>query len=406
MNAAKKLYLISKTLINKLFAKIDSNLIVFTSFNGKYADGPKAIANAIHNTDSSTKIVWLVNDIRDTSIPNYYTVVKYGSNKASKYISRAAGIVDNVYCGHEYYTSGDSLKSKIKFKVGTFLKQRNGQRYYTTWHGTPIKKIGSDSIRNKSHNFSCSNTTMFLDNKFTANIMRRITKDAIDIQLLGEPRNDVLFDKTINIQKYKKKLGIPQNKKAIIYAPTFRSNDDETKNIENSGVSQLKELDINKLLEVLSKKFGGEWVFIARFHYHVEKVIDWNKLKEKYGNKIINGNKSEDIMDYLVCCDALLTDISSCIFDFSLTGKPAFSFFPDYNHYVNDERGLYFKKEELPWNISLNANELYRNIEAFNKAKYKEDITTFYKKLGFTPNKPCAEKIAKYILDDIKNNEK
>ena len=75
MNAAKKLYLINKTLINKLFTKIDNNLIVFTSFNGKYADSPKAIADAIHNIDSSTKIVWLVNDIRDASIPNYYTVV-------------------------------------------------------------------------------------------------------------------------------------------------------------------------------------------------------------------------------------------------------------------------------------------------------------------------------------------
>ena len=100
----------------------------------------------------------------------------------------------------------------------------------------------------------------------------------------------------------------------------------------------MNDLDIDRILSTLSKKFGGEWVFIVRFHYHVEKAINWDKLHEKYGEKIINGNKSEDIMDYLVCCDALMTDISSCIYDFSLTNKPSFSYFPDFNHYANDER--------------------------------------------------------------------
>ena len=390
---------------NKLH-RLNNNLLVFTSFNGKYADSPKVISDQIHKQDPMKMIVWLLNDPEKQKLPSYCKKVKIDTPEADKYAASAKAIIDNVYCGHEYYTNGDDIASKLKFTIGSFLKYKKGQRYYTTWHGTMIKKIGSDSVRNKSHNFSCPNTTMFLDNNFAKEVMKRITKNTINIKLLGEPRNDILFDSTLDTNKHKKKLGIPQGKKAVIFAPTFRSNADETKNVNNSGVRQMDDLDIDRLLKALSEKFDGDWVLIVRFHYHVEKVIDWDKLHKKYGHKIINGNKSEDIMDYLACCDALITDVSSCIYDFSLTGKPAFSYFPDYEHYVNDERGLYFKKEELPWSVAQNANELYKNIETFDSTKYKKNISAFYKKLGFTPNKPCAEKIAKYILDDIKNNEK
>lgn len=389
-------------LLRRKFAKIDYNMLVFTSFHGKFADSPKILSAAIHEQDPKKTIVWLVNDINDKNIPDYVTKIKYGTREADRYYGKARAIIDNVYCDHEYYTQGIGLTAKLKFKIGSFLKNKRGQKYYTSWHGSMIKKIGSDSVRNRSYDFSCPNTTMFLDNEFGRDVMKRITKNTIKIELMGEPRNDVLFGNDIDKEALKEKLGIPINKKAIIYAPTFRSNNDETRNIRNSGIRQLEELDINELLRVLSKKFGGDWVFIARFHYHVERAVDWDELDKKYKGKIINGNKSEDIMDYLVCCDSLLTDVSSCVYDFSLTDRPAFLYFPDYFHYADDERGLYFSKEELPWSMSLNADDLYRGIEKFSKEEYNRKIKEFYSRLGFISKKPCADEIAKYILRDLK----
>ncbi|MBR2709085.1 CDP-glycerol glycerophosphotransferase family protein [Candidatus Saccharibacteria bacterium] len=385
----------------KKFQRLNNDLILFTSFNGKYADSPKVLSEAIHRLAPNKRLVWLVNDVDNKSIPDYVKRIKYGSNEADRYYGRAAAIIDNVYCGHEYYTQGKSITSQLKYWIGVFLKHKRRQKYYSTWHGSLIKKIGSDSNRNNSFNFSCSNTVMFLDNEFTMSVMKRITKGAINIKLMGEPRNDVLFTKNHNKTALKKALRIPLEKKAVIYAPTFRSNDDETKNIEDSGIKQMNELDIDKLLRTFSVRFGGDWVFVARFHYHVERAIDWGKIEKKYNGRVINGNKSDDIVDYLVCCDALITDISSCIYDFSMTDKPAFSYFPDYDHYANDERGLYFKKEELPWDVSTTADGLYASIEKFNQGAYMERVARFYSRLGFLSRKPCADGIAKFILNDL-----
>lgn len=387
--------------LRRKYAKINPDVLLFTSFYGKYADSPRILSEVIHRIAPEKTIVWLLNNLSNEDVPSYVEKVKYGSKEADVFYGKAKGIIDNTYCDHEYYTQGNGLVSKIKFKIGTFLKNKKGQKYYTTWHGTMIKKVGSDSNRNNSFNFSCSNTTMFLDNKFASDVLRRVTKGQISIRIMGEPRNDILFDKDIDLVALKKKLGLPDDKKVVIYAPTFRSNDDETKNIENSGVKQINELDIDKLLATLSNKFGGDWVFVARFHYHVEKAVDWKKLKNKYGNKVINGNKCEDIMDYLACCDVLLTDISSCVYDFCLTNKPAFLYFPDYCHYNNDERGLYFEKDELPWDMSMDSLGLYESIEKFDRKKYKKRLVEFYARLGFAPPEQCADKIARYIINDL-----
>ena len=388
-------------LLKRKYLKVDNNVLLFMSFYGKYADSPKVLSESIHRLAPEKKIVWSLNNIDDVAVPDYVIKIKFGSSDEDFFYGRARAVIDNTYCDHGYFTEGDSIDSRLKFKIVTFLKNKKHQKYYSFWHGTMIKKIGSDSVRNNSFNFSCSNTTMFLDNLFARDVMERITKNTIDIKMMGEPRNDILFRSDVNKKVLKEKLGLSIDKKIIIYAPTFRSNDDETKNVNNSGIRQLEELDIDKLLNILAKRFGGEWVFVTRFHYHVEQAIDWKKINKKYGDRVINGNKSDDIMDYLVCCDAMLTDVSSCVYDFSLTNKPAFLFFPDYDHYMNDERGLYFKKEELPWDVSMNCDELYESIKKFDQKDYCKRIDDFYKRLGFLPKEPCADKIADYILKDL-----
>jgi CDP-glycerol glycerophosphotransferase (TagB/SpsB family) len=44
---------------------------------------------------------------------------------------------------------------------------------------------------------------------------------------------------------------------------------------------------------------------------------------------------------------AMVTDYSSCVVDFLLTGKPVVSFAYDYDHYANIERGLFYDLEKV-----------------------------------------------------------
>lgn len=385
--------------------KVDNNLITFSSFNGKYADSPRALTEHIHKLDENKKIVWLVNNIKNTSIPKYVHVEKYGTTKAWELFYRSKIIIDNVYGLHETYLESNKMVDKLKFKILSFLKNKKGQVVYTSWHGTPLKKMGIDSVANSIIDFSCPNTTMILDNNYTLDIMKRLTFGKVKMKLLGSPKNDLLFDDGIDINEIKKMLKLPLDKKLVLFAPSFRTDSNKEQNINRSGINQINMMDIEKLLEKFKQKFSGEYSLVCRFHYNVENRINWTELHEKYGDRIINGNYFEDIIEYLKCSDILITDVSSCLFDFALMNKPVFLFFPDLENYKNNERGLYLDINELPFKCSCNFEGLLSDIEEFELSKYQYSIKKFIDNLGYVKKEKTSEKIAKFILNNGEENE-
>lgn len=385
--------------------KIDKDLITFTSFNGKYADSPKALTESIHRLDESKKIVWFVNKVDNKDIPSYVHVEKYGTTKAWNLYYRAAKVVDNVYGLHETYLRSNSFADKFKFRLLTYLTNKKGQHVYTTWHGTPLKKMGIDAVNNDIVDFNCSNVTMILDNQYTYDIMKRITLGKINMELLGSPKNDLLFDDKVDVKELKKKLKLPVDRNILLFAPSFRTDSNNEQNISRSGISQIEMMDVDKLLDKMKEAFGGEWSIVCRFHYHVEKKINWSELKERYGDKIINGNEHEDIMEYLKCSDVLFTDMSSCLFDFSLMDKPVFLFFPDLEEYKNNERGLYINIDELPFACSKTFEKLLQDIEKFDLKEYQVKVNKFINSLGYVNREKTADKVAQFILNNGVNNE-
>ena len=197
-----------------------------------------------------------------------------------------------------------------------------------------------DDINHEIIDIEADDIEMIHGNSFTYGIMNHLMWGKIPMSLLGCPRNDILFniDSTlVNTLRYR--LNLPYDKKIILYAPSFRS-DGLKSNLQRSGLNQLQEIDITKICSLLNKKFGEEWCFVCRFHYHVEKEVNWVGLKKKYGEHIKNGNIGDDMSEYLACTDILLTDVSSCMFDFALTRKPCFIYFPDLEYYSSRERAL------------------------------------------------------------------
>ena len=391
---------ILKLFIYKIINKIDNNIILFCSFYGKYSDSPKYISEYIHNNDKSKKIYWLLNDLNNKEVPKYVNKIKIGTDDELKIYTKAGTIIDNTFGFRETYLTSNNIIKKLIFKLATLVKSKSKQKVYTTWHGTPIKKMSIDIKENKTIDFSCPNTTMFLDNEYEYNILKRLTFNKIDIKLLGSPKKDVLFLNN-DLKSLKKKLGLNTKYKYVLFAPTFRENN-YSSNVKRSGIDQLEMIDFDKLFKCLNDKFGGEWAFICRFHYHVEKEVDWDRLNSKYNGKIVNGNEYEDIMDYLLCSDILLTDISSCLFDYALTNKPMFIFFPDLDYYKNKERGLYLDMDSLPCSYSTDFKTLLKIIKSYNEKEYFKSKEEFIKKTKFIDNKNATEVVSKYILENIK----
>lgn len=391
-----------RLVVYKFVYRISNDYISFMSFNGKYADSPKFLTDSIHKKFPNSQIIWHVFNVENSDIPDYVKVVKYGTMESWKLYSKSKIIIDNVYSMHEYYQSSNTFLGRVKFKVISFLKNKKGQKFYSTWHGTPLKRIGSDSNNSSIIDFSCPNFTMIIDNTYLVKIMKKITLNKIKLVVLGEPKIDYLTDKSVDVNALKEKLLLPKNKKIVLFAPTFRSNGTDVK-IEASGVDQMNMIDINELTKCLSGRFGGDWVLICRFHYHVERKVNWKNLYDKYGDKIINGNKHQDIVEYLKCADVLITDMSSCLYDFSLIKKPVFMFFPDVEYYKNIERGLYFEIDDLPFSCAKDFKELKNNIKSFDEKEYNKKVSIFMKSLGYVIIDNSSEKIADYIYKDVHN---
>jgi len=386
------------------FVPIRKRRLVFTSFGGQYSDSPKYISEKIHELDNSIELVWLVRPEAGREMPDYVKKVPIDSVKAQKYRGSAEAVIDNVYCERDFTLMSDSLLNQIKKIVFWLLNHKKKQIALTTFHGTPLKRIGRDKRGNHMVDFICPHTVMALGNQYSAKIMRHVTFGKIQMELLGTPRNDILFHPG-ETSRLKEKLGLPPKQKILLFAPTFRNDgpDVEDKNVQRSGLNQIQEMDLDRMLQMLHQKFGGDWAVVCRFHYHVDALVDWEDLGNRFAGKIINGNLHEDMAEYLACSDILLTDASSSMFDFMLTKKPCFLFFPDYEHYKEKERGFYLSVETLPFPMAQSFEKLIENIAGFDDVRYAKEVGTWMEKLGSVEDGNASERVAKYVLERLKH---
>lgn len=388
-----KLRTLIGTLIYK-YAPVKKNRFVFTSFSGHYSDNTKSISIKLHEMDANAEIIWLVKKEYISLVPGYAKAVDIESLSAYWYRGTGSMLIDNVYGYRAIFKYSDGFLANMKFKINCFFHSKKRQPIIATMHGTAIKRIGRDQIGNVVLDMFCPGTELLLGDEHTAEILKRVTFEKIPIKVTGAPRNDVLFQK-----KSLKKIGLKDDKKIILFAPTFRNdgNDVEGKNVYRSGLAQLDEMDFGLLFKTLSEKFGGDWVMICRFHYHVEKMVNWAELESKYPGKFVNGNLYDDMADYLSCADILVSDSSSCMCDFALTKKPCFIYFPDMDNYGSKERGFYIDLYDTPFAVSKDFVSFIDNIKSFDQKTYDEEVDLFLKKIGSHDDGNAACRVVEYI---------
>ncbi len=396
MDIKKRLY---EFIINRR-AKIVKNRWVFMSFIGHYSDNPKYLSIKLHELYPEIEIIWCVRPEYLSLLPEYVTGVEYGSHEAAKYMSSAEVIIDNVYGERAFNIFGNSIFNKMKAKVLSHFLYKKGQRIYSTWHGTPLKRMGRDQIGNNLSGYECRGLKMLLGNRFTMDIMKHLTFDKVPMEVLGSPRNDILFEHDADI--IKKKLGLSLDKKILLFAPTFRNDgrDVEGKNLNRSGLDQLAMIDLDRLFKTLHERFGGDWAMVCRFHYNVSEMVDWGHLERKCCGRVINGNLHDDMSEYLSASDILITDASSCMFDYMITERPCFLFFPDIDNYANKERGFYIQIDELPFPMAVDFNELIDSIMDFNSDTYKEKVCRLKDRLGYMEDGNSSQRILEWIFKD------
>ena len=201
----------------------------------------------------------------------------------------------------------------------------------------------------------------------------------------GYPRNDILFEKNNkeDIQNLKEKLGIPSDKKVIMYAPTWRKRN---------------YFDIHMDLEDMKNRLGNEYVLLLRIHPFAYGGFDKKILNDFVYNFSTYGSVEEL---YLVS-DIVITDYSSVMFDYTILNRPILFYTYDLEEYRDYLRGFNFDFEhEAPGPLVETYSELVetiRNIDNISK-EYDNQLQKFRNKFNEyehgTASKQIFEKVFK-----------
>ena len=340
--------------ILKLFIKPDDKLILFNSYAGrKYDDSPKAIYEAMRHDPrfKGYHFVWAFHN------PEQHNV------KGAKKIKTDCLDYFMTALMARVWVTNSSVERGLSFK-------RRSTLYFNTWHGTPMKKMGTD-INDGNQSFQSKGKNnfdvMMSQGDFDTEIFSRsfnIPKERF--LKVGLPRNDILAAYTSKQRKdIRCKLGIKEEQKVILYCPTFR----EYEKDENFGVVMAPPMDLRKW----QSKLGSDYVLLMRAHYEVSKVmnIDENEF-------VKDMTDYPDLNELLIAADILISDYSSVYFDYSITGKPILHFTYDYEKYSR-ERGMYIDIRDY-FNGSANEDDLIRIIKEMNEQKEKNRTIRFRNK--------------------------
>ena len=265
--------------------------------------------------------------------------------------------------------------------------------YINTWHGAGTKKIGNACAGR--HDYDLSNVNMMLvQSDFEKEIFIRDFKCiGKNIIKTGFPRNDELFHLTDeDRQKYRKQFNIPDGKKVILYAPTWREN----KFYNKSAFKFDTEMDFDEMHNQLS----DDYILIVKFHYLVKENIDWSK----YGDFIIECDADWDIQELYLISDIMITDYSSVMFDYAILKRPMIFFTFDLDDYKNNLRDFYFDMvEEVPGPIFKTNDEMISYIKNFNRSDYDKEYCEKYKRFNEKFNQFDDGNASKKVIELIKN---
>lgn len=360
-------------------APIKKNKIVFASFNGKgYGGNPKAIAEALMalDTDGALDLVWLTRE-KDPKLPSRIRPCRLGTPRSVYELSTAGVWVNDSRSGAIY--------------------KRDGQFYMQTWHGFALKHIerAAEAALPLSYIEQCRRDSAFTDvvisgSGFMTELHKRDFWYSGDVAEYGTPRNDIFFcDNTSLRARIADMLSLPRERKLCLYAPTFR--DDHS--------TDAYKLDADGVIHALHDRFGGQWSLLVRLHPNVAPRSA--TLYDYDGDTFADVTRYPDMQELLASVDVLITDYSSSMFDFALSGKPCLQFATDINEYGRG-RGFYFPIDSLPFPLARNMAELTYNIRNYDTEKCGDDWRHFYADVGFCEDGGAAARCALLILDHIK----
>ncbi|WP_272479929.1 CDP-glycerol glycerophosphotransferase family protein [Aquibacillus koreensis] len=283
------------------------------------------------STDESQKVL----DFETTNLIHFVQSIYHIATSKVVFIDNYFGFLSvtdfkpNVVCVQLWHAAGAIKQFGLLDPSIVNRSERARQRFIDVYSRFTYVVVGSEKMS------SIFRSSFGVQNE---NILRT-----------GIPRTDFFFNKKlVNDIKHSLHESYPiiNDKKVIMYAPTYRD-------------SQLNSANIALEIETMYQELGDDYVLFLRLHPAIK-----GKFDNKYPEFVYDLSDYEDINHLLLVTDLLITDYSSIPFEYSLLGKPMIFFTYDLESYTN-ERGFWEDFESnLPGPIARTTEEVIQQIQS------------------------------------------
>ena len=319
----------------------DKNIWVLGEwFGDRCCDNCLFFANYMADNHPDIKLFWIASKTTDLSSLDERVIRLEMDTKDASSVLKKAGVV--------------IINQEIKDITKKSILYYSGALIINLWHGVPWKKIGFDILGSPSVRSSVYLKLRFwiygkmyylaLSNEFRTIIERAFLCNDNRIIKTGYPRNSLFYNReSLDMAKTKLiryiynqyHIHLDNTVRFITYMPTFRDN-------TNENISFLFSEE-EGLISFLTKNNA---VILEKKHFVSAYRSDNKPSVKNKGNIFMIGS---DFMsqELLAATDVLITDYSSCFFDYLILDRPIIHFLYDYSYYEKEDRGLYYKKEDV-----------------------------------------------------------
>jgi CDP-glycerol glycerophosphotransferase len=298
--------------------------IVYVAFRGHFSDSPRALYEELLTRGVDATHTWLSAPHTQATFPDGVATVPFGSPESITALEAADLVISNDHIPLDW-------------------EKRPGTTYLQTWHGTPLKRIHNDVLWAPEGRLAYLEQDiarwdlLLSPNAVTTPRLRRAFGFGGPIHETGLPRNDLLSSARRDEARARVRadLGIGEGQTAVLYTPTWR--DDLV--FDKKGMQDF-EFAID--LEDFGRRLGDDTVLLLRLH---NMVMDRLEIAEGSSVRDVCGHP--DIRDLYLAADVMVTDYSSTMFDYAITGKPLLYYTYDLDRFRDELRGFYFDLAEI-----------------------------------------------------------
>ncbi|WP_329121930.1 bifunctional glycosyltransferase/CDP-glycerol:glycerophosphate glycerophosphotransferase [Streptomyces sp. NBC_01465] len=318
--------------------------VLYSSFDGRqHSDSPRAIHEELLSRGGELEHLCVVRD-QQAQLPTGARAVAHGSTAWHEALARSRYVVTNT-------------------QLPEWFERREGQYVVQTWHGTPLKRIGIDlsgtvqanepyiaSLPQRARQWNL----LVSPNRFSTPVLRRSFGYEGEVLESGYPRNALLHapDREKIAASVRERLGIPEGKRVVLYAPTWRED-------RPAGGGRYA-LDLRLDLTAAEEALGGSTVMLVRRHYLVT-----DRLPGTGDGFVRDVSRYPDVAELMLISDVLVTDYSSLMFDFAHTRRPMLFHTYDLEHYRDTLRGFCFDFEsQAPGPLIPGSTDLIEALRA------------------------------------------